>query len=167
MSIAFLPYAAAARTLSIMSPRLEHALRFAVPTFFAVLLAGAVWEVVEVGVQGDVPVGMSRTQAMTMNLQAWAIIAAVETVVVFLLRVSDVVVRPPSWGFAWVLAFWLGLATAAAAHATERGRTGLALAVAGVAVAVWMLLHRRLPGWPGHGGPVLAVDEATSERDLR
>ncbi len=150
-----------------MSPRLDHALRFAVPTFFAVLLAGGVWELFEVGVQGDVPAGMTRAQAMTMNLEAWAIIAAVETVVVFLLRVSDVVVRPPSWGFAWALAFWLGFATAAAAHATERGRTGLALVVAGVAVVVWMLLHRRLPGWPGHGGPVLVADETVSERDLR
>ena len=150
-----------------MSPRLQHAIRFAVPTFFAVLLAGAAWELFEVGVQGDVPAGMSRADAMAMNLEEWAIIAGVETVVVFLLRVSDVIVRPPTWGFAWALAAWLGLATAGAAHATERGRTGLALVIAVAAVAVWMVLHRRLPGWPGHGGVVLAVDEAGSERDLR
>ena len=150
-----------------MSPRLDHAVRFAVTTFVAVLLTGAVWELFEVGVQGDIPGGMTRSQAMAMNLEEWTVIAAVETVVVFLLRVSDVVVRPPSWGFAWTLAFWLGLASAGFAHAVERGRTGLALVVAAVAVLVWMLLHRRLPGWPGHGGIALAGDEAASERDLQ
>ena len=150
-----------------MPPRLQHALRFAVPTFFAVLLTGGAWEVFEVGLQGDVPAGMTKAQAMTMNLEEWAIIAAVQTVVVFLLRVSDVVVRLPSWGFAWALAFWLGLASAGVAHAAERGRTGLALGVAAVAIGVWMVLHRRLPGWPGHGAVALALDEAPSERDLR
>ena len=149
-----------------MSPRLDHAFRFAVTTFVAVLATGAVWELLEVGIQGDVPSGMTRSQALAMNLEGWAIIAGVETVVVFLLRVSDVVVRPPTWGFAWALAFWLGLASAGVAHAAERGRTGLALVVAAVAVVVWMLLHRRLPGWPGHGGVALALDETASERDL-
>src|SRR5688500_8834967 len=99
-----------------MSPRLLHALRFAIPTFAAVLVTGAAWEVFEVGLQGDIPAGMSKTQALTMNLEEWAVIAAVETVVVSLLRVSDVVVRPPSWGFAWALAFWLGAASAGVAH---------------------------------------------------
>ena len=150
-----------------MSPRLQHALRFAVPTFFAVLLTGGAWELFEVGLQGDVPAGMSRSEALAVNLEEWAIIAAVETVVVFLLRVSDVVVRLPTWGFAWALAFWLGLASAGVTHAAERGRTGLALVIALLAVGVWMLLHRRLPGWPGHGGIALAIDEAASERDLR
>lgn len=150
-----------------MSPRLQHALRFAVPTFATVLAAGTLWELFEVVVQDDVPAGMSVGAALAFNLEEWALIAAVAMLVVFLLRVADVNVRPPSWGFAWLLAGWVGVACVAVAHAIETDQIKAALGIAVAAIAVWLLLHRHVPGWPGRRGASVDLGIPPRDQDLR
>ena len=87
------------------------------------------------------------------------------------MRLGDVHAAPPSWPFAWLLAIWLGAASVVIATALETGRFAVAGVAAALAAGMWLLLHRRLPGWPGHVAvPIDGDDDAAaraSERDLQ
>lgn len=132
-----------------MPDRLRHALRFAVTTLVAVYAIGVAWELLDVFVRGDVAEGLTARQTFAFNEDVWRVIAAVEGLTVFLLRIGDLNDRPPSWGFAWGLAAWLGASSVLVAAALEGGEWVLAAGVAVAAGAIWLWLHRRLPGWPG------------------
>ena len=132
-----------------MPDRLRHAIRFAVTTLAAVYVLGVAWELFDVFARGDVAEGLTAGQTFAFNERVWRIIAAAEAVTVFLLRVGDVHDRPPTWPFAWEHAAWLGVTSVAVAIAIEAGRWAVAVGVAVAAAAIWLGLHRRLPGWPG------------------
>ena len=144
-----------------MPTRVRHALRFALTTLAGVYLVGVAWELVDVYLMGDAADGLSAAETVRFNEVVWRRIAAGLAVAVFLMRLGDVHAAPPSWPFAWLLALWLGGASVVTATALETGRVTAAAVAAALAVGVWLLLHRRLPGWPGH------VAEAGSERDLQ
>jgi hypothetical protein len=132
-----------------MRIRLQHALRFAVTTLIGVYAVGVVSELIDVYVLRDVAEGLSAAETFRFNEAVWRWLAGGEAVAVLLLRLGDVNPRPPSWLFAWILALWLGIASVATTHALEERRWLLALVCAVTALGVWLLLHRRIPGWPG------------------
>ena len=132
-----------------MPTRLQHALRFALTTLLAVYAVGVASELVDTYLLGDVAEGLSAAETFGFNESVWRWIAGGEAVAVLLIRLGDVNTTPPSWLFAWVLALWLGIASVATTHALEERRWLLALACTVVALGVWLLLHRRIPGWPG------------------
>ena len=147
-----------------MAPRLRHALRFALPNLVAVLGAALVYELVEAFVRHDVPDGLTPAGAVAANMGVWALLAAIVGVVTFLLRLSDVVARVPGWRFAWLGAAWVALACVLVVHAVEEGALGVGVAIGVAAVAIWLAIHRRLPGWPGAARRGAGVPEA--EQDL-
>ena len=132
-----------------MPPRLRHAFRFAFPNLVAVLVAAFAYELVEAFVRGDVPEGLTPSGAVAANMAVWALLAAIVGIVTFLLRLSDVVARVPGWGFAWLGAAWVALACVLVVHAIEEGALGVSVAIGVAAVAIWLAIHRWLPGWPG------------------
>jgi hypothetical protein len=132
-----------------MPPRLRHAFRFALPNLVAVLVAALAYELFEAFVSGDVPEGMTPGGAVAENMGVWALLALVVGVVTFLLRLSDVVARVPGWGFAWLGAAWVALACVLVVHAVEAGALGVAIGIGVAAVVIWLVIHRRIPGWPG------------------
>ena len=146
-----------------MPDRLRHALRFAVTTLAAVYVLGVLWELFDVFARGDVAEGLTAAQTFAFNERIWRIIAAAEAVTVFLLRIGDLHDRPPTWTFAWEHAVWLGATSVTVAIAIEAGRWELAVGIALVAAALWLGLHRRLPGWPGAEADGAA---ARGEREL-
>jgi hypothetical protein len=137
-----------------MSPRLLHAARFALPTVVTVLVAAVAYETVAGILRG--PPG--ARELLAANMPTWGAIAVAMAVLMFLLRLSDVVARPPSWPFAWLEAMWVALACVLAVGAVEDGRVGRAAGIAVGAMALWIAVHRRIPGWPGAFPP--------RERDL-
>ena len=156
-----------------MPKRVHHALRFAVATLLTVYAVGVTWEVVDVYLLGDVADGLDALATLRFNEEVWRGIAAIEAAVVFLLRLGDIDVELPTWPFAFAVALWLGVASVACGYAVEQGRWTLAVAIGLTTVAVWLVLHRHLPGWPhaaarriaGVGREREAMPE--SERDLR
>ena len=144
-----------------MPTRVRHALRFALTTVVAVYLVGVTWELLDVYLMGDAADRLGAAETVRFNEVVWRRIAAALAIAVFLMRLGDVHAAPPSWPFAWLLAIWLGAASVVTATALETGRIGVAGVAAALAVGVWLLLHRRLPGWPGH------VAAPASERDLQ
>jgi hypothetical protein len=135
-----------------MSPRLQHALRFALPTFVTTMIVAVAYEVVRAilrGPPGDVSPDVRPTAGLAATLPTWAAIAAALTAGMFLLRLSDVVARPPSWTFAWLEAMWVALACVLAVDAVADGRPGRAAGIVVGAVVLWIAVHRRIPGWPG------------------
>lgn len=147
-----------------MPTRLLHAFRFALPTLVTVLVVAVAYEVVAGILRG--PPGPA--ELLAANLPAWGIIAAATAGLMFLLRLSDVVARPPSWTFAWLEAMWVALACVLAVDAVEDGRLGRAAGIAVGATALWIAVHRHIPGWPGAVPPAEAEGaRASGERDLR
>ena len=139
--------------------RFRHAARFALPNCVAVLAVALAYELLVV------PGG-----ALADNMGAWAIIALAVGAVTFLLRLSDVVTRVPTWAFAWLGAGWVALACVLVVHALELGRVGLAAGTGVVAALFWLAVHRRLPGWPGAFEPTAdtpATERRAAEQDLR
>jgi hypothetical protein len=136
-----------------MRTRLQHAVRFALTTLIGVYAVGVASELIDVYVLRDVAEGLTAAETFRFNEAVWRWLAGGEAVAVLLLRFGDVNSRPPSWLFAWILALWLGLASVATTHALEERRWLLALVCAVTAVGVWLLLHRRIPGWPGPWRP--------------
>ena len=132
-----------------MPPRLRHAFRFALPNLVAVLVAALAYELFEAYVRGDVPEGMTPGGAVAENMSVWALLALVVGVVTFLLRLSDVVARVPGWGVAWLGAAWVALACVLVVHAVEAGALGVAVGIGVAALVIWLVIHRRIPGWPG------------------
>jgi hypothetical protein len=147
-----------------MPTRVRHALRFAVTTLAAVYLVGTAWTLADAYLLGA---AADAGATVRFNESVWRRIAAALAVAVFLLRLSDVHTAPPPWSFAWMTALWLAAASVAVTVAIGSGRFALAALVAALAVAVWLVLHRRIPGWPGHVAPAAAPDEAVAERDLQ
>ena len=131
-----------------MPRRIQHALRFAVATAVAVYAIGMAWELVDVFVRGDVADGLSAAGTVSFNEGVWRVIAGIEAVVVFLLRLGDLNAKPPSWPFAFSLAAWLGVSSVAVATAVEEGELYLAALALAVSIVVWIAMHRMLPGWP-------------------
>jgi hypothetical protein len=146
-----------------MPARLRHALRFALPNLFCVLVAALAYELVEAFVRGDVPEGMTPGDAVVENMSVWALLALVVAVVTFLLRLSDVVARVPGWRFAWLGAAWVALACVLVVHAVEEGALGVGIGIGVAAVVIWLAIHRRIPGWPGAAG---TAREPRGERNL-
>jgi hypothetical protein len=114
-----------------------------------VYVLGVLSELADVYLRGDVAPGYSAAQTFWFNEDVWRMLAGGIAAVVFVLRLGDVHARPPSWRFAWASALWLAVATIAAANAVEEGALRIALVIVVTAVAGWLLLHRRVPGWPG------------------
>ena len=150
-----------------MPTRVRHALRFAVTTLAAVYLVGTAWTLADAYLLGAAAGAADVGATVRFNESVWRRIAAALAVAVFLLRLSDVHTAPPPWSFAWMTALWLAAASVAVTVAIGSGRFVLAALVAALAVAVWLVLHRRIPGWPGHVAPAAAPDEAGAERDLQ
>jgi hypothetical protein len=150
-----------------MPTRVRHALRFALTTLVAVYLVGMAWELVDVYMLADAADGLSAAETVRFNEFVWRWIAAGLAVAVFLMRLSDLHAMPPSWGFAWLLALWLGGASVVTATALETRRFAVAGMAAALAVGVWLLLHRRLPGWPGHAPAPDGDAGAAPERDFQ
>ena len=157
-----------------MPTRLRHALRFGVTTLVAVYLVGVLWELIDVYMLGEVPHGWTAARTFQFNEMEWRWIAGGEAVAVFLLRLSDIHDAAPSWLFAWAAALWLGVASIAVTQAVWAERWGLAALLALGAVAIWLLLHRRIPGFPGAAargpdGTLVASGGGVSprERELR
>jgi hypothetical protein len=157
-----------------MRTRVRRALRFAVATLLAVYAVGLVAELVDVYVMGEVADGWTAAQTLRFNESVWRWIAGGEALAVFLLRLGDVSSTLPPWRFAVLLGVWLGVASVVTGNALEERRWLLAAVCALAAVLVWLMLHRRLPGWPGRvtvghasglGEGVAAAPSA--ERELR
>jgi hypothetical protein len=132
-----------------MLTRFQHAVRFALTTLIAVYAVGVASELIDVYLLGDVAEGLSAAATFQFNEEVWRWLAGGEAVAVLLLRLGDVNPTPPSWLFAWILAVWLAIASVATTHALEERRWLLALVCAATALVVWLVLHRRIPGWPG------------------
>jgi hypothetical protein len=153
--------------MKCMPTRVRHALRFALTTLAAVYLVGVTWELFNVYVLGDAADELSAAATLRFNEVIWRRIAAALAAAVFLMRLGDVHAAPPSWPFAWLLALWLGAASVVTTTALGSGRFAVAGVAAALAVGVWLLLHRRLPGWPGHvTAPMGDAGAPASERDL-
>jgi hypothetical protein len=149
-----------------MPPRLQHALRFALPNLVAVLVAALAYELVEAFGRGVVPPGMTAGGVVAANMGVWVLIAVVVGIVTFLLRLSDVVTRAPGWGFAWLYAAWVALACVLVVHAVEAGAFGVGIGIGVAAVVIWLAIHRRIPGWPGATRAADAPDGRSGERNL-
>ena len=80
-----------------MPRRVRHAARFALTTLVSVYFASALWELLDIYVLGNLPVGASPWATFLFNEQVWRTIAIIEAVVVFLLKLGDVAIDPPSW----------------------------------------------------------------------
>ena len=148
-----------------MSKRIRHALRFALATLVTVYAVGVLWEVLDAYVFGDVAEGLTAAGTVAFNEGVWRVLAPIEALVVFLLRLGDIEPEPPSWPFAFAAAAWLGLASAACGSAIEERRIGRAVAIAITTVVVWMVAHRRLSGWPRARAARAGAERA--EQDLR
>lgn len=131
-----------------MPRRVTHALRFAVATAVTVYAIGMAWELVHVFVLGEIADGLDAAGTLAFNEGVWRMIAGIESVVMFLLRLGDLNADPPSWPFAFALAAWLGVSSVAISRAVEEGELILAALALLVSIGVWIALHRMLPGWP-------------------
>jgi hypothetical protein len=143
-----------------MSRRVSHALRYAVTTLAAVYVMGVAWELFDVFVRGDVAEGLTAADTFRFNEQVWRVLAVIETLVVFLSRLSDLARTPPTWSFAWITAGTLAVATVVAGNAVEEREWLLAVLTALAAVAAWFLVLRRLPGRPQRDGRIAVESEA-------
>ena len=146
-----------------MPERIRHALRFALPTIFAIYLLGALWNAVDVFVLGDADPRLGPARTFWFDEGQWRVIALTLGGVVFLWKVGDMEKEPPSWKYAIWFSVWLAVATVGTAIAMMERNGWLAAAVVSVAVALWLVYRRRLPGRPGTAGTV----RQPPERDLR
>jgi hypothetical protein len=128
-----------------MNDRLRHALRCALCTLLAVYAVGLVWELLDTFALGDVADGLSASATFAFNEGVWRVIAIVEAIVVFLLRLGDLRPRRPTWRFAAALALWLAVTSVVVSESVQQGAWTIAIVTAIVALVAWLWLHRRLP----------------------
>jgi hypothetical protein len=137
-----------------VSTRLQHSLRFAIATLVAVYAIGVLWEVVDMFFLERIA-SADAEELVTFNERVWRSIAIAEAVAVFLLRLGDVHTAPPTWGFAWGSAAWLGFTSVVALVAIEEQYWWTAGLTILAAIGLWLSVHHRFRGWPGaHQAPV-------------
>ncbi len=154
-----------------MRLRLRHAVRFAVPTLFAVYLLGAAWIAVDVFLLGDGDPAIGAARTFWFDEQQWRLIAIVLASVVFLWKLGDLAKTPPSWRYAVLFSIWLATAAVATAIAMTQRNAALAAILVATAVVSWLLYRRRVPGRPLAPHKAAAAVPETAEsvdgRDLR